>query len=81
MTSVPGPRSRQQRIRDVELRLDQDIDAWVATGDPVTGEPFLAPFSLLWDGSTLLFATAATARTTRNLQANPVARVALGAPS
>src|SRR3954465_1582444 len=72
------PRSRQQRQQDTLARLDQDIDAWVATADPVSGTPYLVPLSFLWDGHTLLLATPTASPTGRNLQAAGQARIGLG---
>lgn len=73
----PPPRPRQQRLRDTLHRLEDDIDAWVATAD-AGGTPYLVPLSFLWDGDTLLVATAAASPTGRNLQATGKARLALG---
>lgn len=71
-------RSPQQRKRDSLDRLTHDIDAWVATADPATGEPYLIPLSFLWDGSTILLATPAASVTGRNMQASGKARLGLG---
>lgn len=50
------PRTREQRRRDTERRLAEDVDCWVATADE-NGRPSLRPLSFLWDGETLLLAT------------------------
>lgn len=75
---IPPPRTRQQRRRDVLGRLERDVDAWVATADPTTGTPHLVPLSFLWDGETLLFATASATPTARNLLAGGAIRVGVG---
>src|SRR5215218_5725184 len=74
----PPPRTPQQRKHDALARLEQDIDAWVATADAASGTPYLVPLSFLWDGSTLLIATPAASPTGRNLQATRQVRVGLG---
>jgi hypothetical protein len=74
----PQPRSRAERRRDTEHRLAHDIDLWVASAS-VDGAPFLVPLSFDWDGTALLVSTSTTTRTGRNLAANPVARLGLGA--
>jgi hypothetical protein len=38
-------RSQQQRQQDALKRLEQDVDAWVATADGGSGTPYLVP---LW---------------------------------
>lgn len=40
MTAPPRP--LEQRKKDTLHRLDHDVDAWVATADPV-GTPYLVP--------------------------------------
>jgi hypothetical protein len=72
------PRSRQQRQHDTRTRLDQDIDAWVATAGPAGGTPYLVPLSFLWDGHTLLLATPAASPTGRNLQTSGQVRLGIG---
>jgi len=39
MSTPPPPRSAQQRKVDTLNRLEQDVDAWVATADPENGTP------------------------------------------
>jgi Pyridoxamine 5'-phosphate oxidase len=70
-------RSRAQRRRDSEHRLEHDVDLWVASasGD---GVPYLVPLSFLWDGEALLLATPSESPTGRNLAASRSARVGLG---
>ncbi|NUW38570.1 pyridoxamine 5'-phosphate oxidase family protein [Nonomuraea rhodomycinica] len=74
----PPARPAHQRKHDTLHRLEHDVDAWVATADPGTGEPYMVPLSFLWDGATLLLATAAASPTAANLQANGKARLGLG---
>jgi len=71
------PRTREQRRQDTLRRLEQDVDAWVATAGE-GGVPSLAPFSFLWDGVTLLFAMPANGPTARNLLASGQIRLGLG---
>jgi hypothetical protein len=75
---TPPARTPQQRKQDALNRLEQDIDAWVATADPASGTPYLVPLSFLWDGSTLLIATPASSPTSRNLQATGKVRLGIG---
>jgi hypothetical protein len=72
------PRTRQQRKQDSLRRLEQDVDAWVATADLVSGSPYLVPLSFLWDGQHLLVATPSASRTSRNLQATSKVRLGIG---
>jgi hypothetical protein len=76
---TPPFRTPQQRKQDTLRRLEQDIDAWVATADGESGTPYLIPLSFLWDGATLLFATPASSLTSRNLQASGKIRLGVGA--
>lgn len=69
-------RTPARRRQDTLRRLEQDVDAWVATAG--AGGPHLIPLSYLWDGSTLLVATPATSPTGRNLLANGAVRVGIG---
>jgi hypothetical protein len=71
------PRSRAQRQRDTEHRLDRDVDVWVASASP-GGDPYLVPLSFDWDGEALLVATPADSPTGRNLAASGTTRLALG---
>jgi hypothetical protein len=75
---TPPTRTPQQRKQDTLRRLEQDIDAWVATADPTSGTPYLVPLSFLWDGRTLLIATPASSPTARNLQATGKVRLGIG---
>ena len=75
-TSRPPARSLAQRLEDTRRRLDEDVDAWVATA---AGDiPYLAPLSFLWDGETFLVATAEAGRTGRNLAATGKVRLGIG---
>jgi hypothetical protein len=74
---TPPPRTPRQRRRDALARLEQDVDAWVATAD-AGGTPYLVPLSFLWDGRTLLLATPASSPTSRNLQAGGSVRLGIG---
>lgn len=75
---IEQPRTKEQRRRDTLHRLEQDIDAWVATTDQGTGTPYLVPLSFLWEGSTLLIATPSSSPTGRNLQATRKVRIGIG---
>jgi hypothetical protein len=50
---TPPPRTPHQRKQEALQRLEQDIDAWVATADLASGTPYLVPVSVLWDGRCL----------------------------
>lgn len=75
---TPPPRTPKQRKQDALNRLDQDIDAWVATADGESGTPYLVPLSFLWDGMTLLVATPSSSPTSRNLQGTGKVRLGIG---
>ena len=77
---TPPPRTPHQRKQDTLQRLEQDINAWVATADPESGVPYLVPLSFLWDGRTVLVATPASSPTGRNLQASGRVRLGIGPP-
>lgn len=70
------PRTRDQRRQDTLRRLEQDVDAWVATADG--GVPCLVPLSFHWDGEALYLSTLATNPTATNLTANGRVRLTLG---
>ena len=65
-----------QRITDSQRRLEDDVDAWVATTSP--DRPWLIPLSFLWHHDRLLFATSARSPTVVNIGRVPRVRVALG---
>jgi pyridoxamine 5'-phosphate oxidase-like protein len=73
-----APRTARQRLQDTLLRLEHDVDAWVATAEGGSGTPHLVPLSFLWDGSTLLVATPSASPTSRNLQATGSVRLGIG---
>jgi pyridoxamine 5'-phosphate oxidase-like protein len=75
---TPPARPAQQRKADTLRRLENDVDAWVATADPATGVPYLIPLSFLWDGATVLISTPATSPTSRNLRATGRVRLGIG---
>jgi hypothetical protein len=77
MTELPA-RSRTDRFRDRLHRLESDVDAWIATADPVKGTPYLVPLSFDWDGERMLISTPTASPTSRNLRATGRARVGLG---
>jgi general stress protein 26 len=77
MMTTPPPRTYTQRKQDTVERLERDVDAWVATAGP-DGRPHMIPLSYLWDGTTVLLATAAASVTSRNLLANGAVRVGIG---
>lgn len=70
-------RSIAQRKADILTRLENEIDAWVASSDQHGGPPYLIPLSFLWTGGTLLFATGETTVTGRNLDTTGQVRIAL----
>jgi hypothetical protein len=71
-------RSAEQRKEDTLARLEHDVDAWIATADATTGNPYLVPLSFLWTGRVLLVGTPGSSVTSRNLLASGRARVAIG---
>jgi nitroimidazol reductase NimA-like FMN-containing flavoprotein (pyridoxamine 5'-phosphate oxidase superfamily) len=76
----PAPaRPLAQRVADTRRLLDETVDAWVATADPITGRPWLVPLSFAWTGAVLVLGTGADSRTVRNALAQPWVRVGLGA--
>jgi hypothetical protein len=72
------PRSAQQRKTDTLDRLENEVDAWVATADPATGMPYMVPLSFLWESGCLYLSTAASNPTALNLQASGQIRLGLG---
>ncbi|HVX44150.1 MAG TPA: pyridoxamine 5'-phosphate oxidase family protein [Mycobacteriales bacterium] len=70
-------RSSAQRKADILARLENDVDAWVASTDQHGGLPYLIPLSFLWTEETLLFATAETTITGRNMDTTGRVRIAL----
>jgi hypothetical protein len=76
MTAAPRP--LDVRKQDTLNRLDQDVDAWVSTAS-LDGTPYLMPLSFLWSDGTLLLSTSRSNPTARNLIANPLVQLSLGA--
>ncbi|WP_318199976.1 pyridoxamine 5'-phosphate oxidase family protein [Streptomyces sp. SCL15-4] len=74
----PPARSVAQRKKDTLHRLDNDVDAWVASAGPEGAAPCLVPLPFVWDGTSLLIATAADSPTGRNLAATGRARLGIG---
>lgn len=75
---TPPSRSRKQRKLDALNRLENDVDAWIATADTEGRTPHLVPLSFLWDGASLLISTSASSQTSRNLQRTGKVRVGIG---
>ncbi len=71
------PRSRAERRRDTEHRLNDDTDVWVATSS-ADGVPHLVPLSFVWDGKALLVATPRDRVTGRHLAESNIAQLGLG---
>jgi hypothetical protein len=71
-------RTSRRRKADTLVRLERDVDAWVATADRETALPCLVPLSFLWDGTSILIATATGSPTGRNLLAGGTVRLGLG---
>ncbi|MFF4712615.1 pyridoxamine 5'-phosphate oxidase family protein [Streptomyces eurythermus] len=74
----PPARSVEQCTKDVLHRLEDDADAWVATAAPDGAAPHLVPLPFVWDGTSLLIATAADSPTGRDLVATGRARLGVG---
>ena len=65
------------RKQDTLRRLEEDVDAWIATA-ATDGTPYLMPLSFLWDGRSLLLSTAVNNPTARNLRDNGLLQLTLG---
>ena len=74
---TPLPRSPEERRRDTEHRLENDVDVWVASASSA-GVPHLIPLSFDWDGEALLLATPTDSSTGRNLASTQTVRLGLG---
>jgi hypothetical protein len=72
-------RTVEQRKADTIAELNRQRDLWLATAD-TNGKPHLIAVSAWWDGNQVIIATTAASRSARNLDANGIARFALGAP-
>jgi hypothetical protein len=78
---LPAPRSGAERKADTLAKLStKGIDVWVASAGSAHGVPVahLVPFSLAWIDERIVIALEAEARTARNIQAQGIARLALG---
>jgi hypothetical protein len=73
-------RDAKTRKADTLAALAKQKDVWLATADPA-GRPHLIAASAWWDGAELVVATRAGTKTARNMEMNPVVRIARGAPS
>ncbi|MDA0638783.1 pyridoxamine 5'-phosphate oxidase family protein [Nonomuraea sp. MCN248] len=71
-------RTFAERKKDTLARLENDVDAWVATAGPDGAGPCMVPLSFLWEEETLLISTAEAAPTARNLLADDRVRVGVG---
>ncbi|MBB1245718.1 pyridoxamine 5'-phosphate oxidase family protein [Streptomyces durbertensis] len=71
------PRTGEQRRADVLTRLEEDVDAWVATASP-EGEQYMVPLSFVFHDGGLVMCTRRTSRTARNIRAGSGATIALG---
>lgn len=74
---MDAPRTLDQRKKDTLRRLDNDVDAWVATAAD-GGVPYLVPLSIYWDGRALYVSTHTNNPTAANLRANGRVRLTLG---
>jgi hypothetical protein len=72
-----APRTREERIRDVLARFEQDVDAWVSSAS-AAGEPYLLPLSFLWRDGELVFSTDERSQTVRNLRESASVRIGVG---
>lgn len=73
-------RDAMSRKADVLAALETQKDVWLATAD-LAGRPHVIAASAWWDGAELVVATRAGTKTARNMEANPIVRIASGAPS
>lgn len=72
-----APRGLDERLRDTQAKLADEVDCWVATSDS-SGGAYLIPLSYLWDGTAFLISTPRTSITSRNLLAAGRVRLGLG---
>ena len=72
-------RDTKTRKADVLAALERQADVWLSTAD--AGVPHIIAVAAWWDGTDLVVATRGASRTARNLESNPVARVASGTPA
>nr|WP_097232977.1 pyridoxamine 5'-phosphate oxidase [Streptomyces zhaozhouensis] len=76
------PRTGAQRRRDLQTRMEQEPDCWVATAGTEASDggaaPCMVPLSFLWWDGTVLCNTRRTNPTARNVAANGRAVISLG---
>lgn len=72
-----GPRTLAQRKLNALRRLEQDVDAWVASADS-HGVPCLVPLCFWWDGERIWLATRESNPTGRNLVSSGLVRLCVG---
>lgn len=73
-------RDAKTRKADTLAALKRQKDVWLATADKA-GRPHIIAASAWWDGAELVVATRAGTKSARNMETNPIVRVARGAPS
>lgn len=73
-------RDAMTRKADVLAALEKQKDVWLVTAD-LAGRPHVIAASAWWDGAELVVATRAGTKTARNMESNPIVRIASGAPS
>ncbi|MBB1254725.1 pyridoxamine 5'-phosphate oxidase family protein [Streptomyces alkaliterrae] len=71
------PRTGEQRRTDVLTRLEEDVDAWVATASP-GGEQYMVPLSFVFHDGRLIMCTRHISGTARNIRAGSRSTIALG---
>ncbi|MCT9139868.1 pyridoxamine 5'-phosphate oxidase family protein [Streptomyces violarus] len=77
MKITEPPRTPEQRKADLLVRLEREIDIWVATAD-AEGVPCLVPLWFVWHDEAVWLCTRLTNPTGRNLRAGRRARLAFG---
>jgi hypothetical protein len=74
---MEAPRPLDRRIADTIRRLEEDVDAWVATVDD-NGNARITPLSFLWFMECIILATPQESPTGRNLVSNKQVSLAFG---
>ncbi|CAM5394364.1 pyridoxamine 5'-phosphate oxidase family protein [Streptomyces purpurascens] len=77
MKIAEPPRTPEQRKADLLVRLEREIDIWVATAD-AEGMPCLVPLWFVWHDEAVWLCTRLTNPTGRNLRDGRQARLAFG---
>ncbi|MFC9681260.1 pyridoxamine 5'-phosphate oxidase family protein [Streptomyces sp. NPDC056948] len=77
MKITEPPRTPAQRKADLLVRLEREIDIWVATAD-AEGVPCLVPLWFVWHDEAVWLCTRLTNPTGRNLRDGRGARLAFG---